>query len=50
MADLSKDQIKQGPNPDNGRAVKDTKQPSPSNQTTKKTDPSNDAFALDEEE
>lgn len=50
MADHSKDITRQKPTSENGRAVPDTKQPQPTNQSTKKTDPSKDAFALDEEE
>jgi hypothetical protein len=35
--------------PDKNRAVKDTKQPSPTNYTTGKTDPSQSAFDDEEE-
>ena len=49
MAD-PKDITKQKPTSENGRAVTDTKQPQPTNESTRKADPSRDAFSDDEEE
>ena len=50
MAEQPKDLTKQRQTPENGRAVRDTKQPNPTNQNIRKSDPTNDDFADDEEE